>query len=404
MTGMKDLQGSPLRMPAAVRMTRWPLMGWIALVCIGTLILLSVKDLQFIPLLFFGGLMLLHASLLWHSETLTNKRPWLYFLVQALLINGAAYLVPDGSPVFLVALNPVMIGQSVAVYRKKRYIIVTFVVYYLMFSCTAAYIGDAHLLALLLPLYLLMTLVVMATTQLAIRQLQAQRRTQSFLAELEIAHLRVEELTISNERQRMARDLHDTLAQGLAGLIMQLEAVDAHLSADNPRRAQEIVHQSMERARRTMAEARQVIDNLRAISASHADFVQILNEEIERYRQESGIRVHIELDPPNPLSKLLTEHCLHIVRECLANVSKHTQADQVWILMKRAGSAIRLEIRDDGQGFDPAQIGKQPGHYGLLGIQERVRIIGGSFEVQSDSKGTMIRIQVPLGKGEANEA
>jgi len=90
------------------------------------------------------------------------------------------------------------------------------------------------------------------------------------LAELESANrqlteyaARVEDLTIAAERQRMARELHDTLSQGLAGLILQLEAADAHLAADRPERARGILEQSMEKARGTLKEARQVIDDLR---------------------------------------------------------------------------------------------------------------------------------------------
>jgi NarL family two-component system sensor histidine kinase YdfH len=71
--------------------------------------------------------------------------------------------------------------------------------------------------------------------------------------------------------------------------------------------------------------------------------------------------------------------------------------------MSRDDTVIRMEIRDNGQGFDPRQLGKHPGHYGLLGIRERVRIIGGSFEIDSGTAGTSIRIEAPLQKGETDE-
>lgn len=343
----------PAKLSSVVRLSRVPVAGWVVLSCSGTIILQSLHGVQLVPALFFSGLMLLHASLLWHSEQLTAKQPWLYFLIQACLINGAAFLMPDGAPVNLVGLNPVMIGLCLIVYQRKRPVLLFFAVYYFSFCYSAAYVGGGHLVALLFPLFLLMTIVVTVVTRLIMRQFREQLRIQTFLAELEIAHLRVEELTIANERQRMARDLHDTLAQGLAGLIMQLEAVDAHLGANNAKRAREIVHQSMQRARRTLAEARQVIDDLRAISAPNADFDQAVTEEAKRFCDETGIRVHLELNAGASLSKLLTEHFLHIVRECLANIARHAGADEAWIQMSRNDAAIRMRFAITGKASIP---------------------------------------------------
>ncbi|MBJ8194055.1 sensor histidine kinase, partial [Bacillus cereus] len=78
---------------------------------------------------------------------------------------------------------------------------------------------------------------------------------------------------------RMARDLHDTLAQGLAGLIMQLEAIDAHLTKGSTQRAQEIVQQSMSQVRRTLSDSRRAIDNLRSKTISEVDFAEAVEEE-----------------------------------------------------------------------------------------------------------------------------
>nr|WP_245363320.1 sensor histidine kinase [Cohnella thailandensis] len=198
----------------------------------------------------------------------------------------------------------------------------------------------------------------------------------------------------------MARDLHDTLAQGLAGIVMQLEAIDAHLQANRPLRAQEIVHQAMGRARRALTEARDVIDNLRIHSDSNVDFAQRVAEEIERFRQEEQLDVQLELEMPASMSKLLSEHALHIIRESLTNIAKHAEASRVWVRVHQIRSMLIIEIRDNGIGFNTATIGKSLGHYGLVGMQERVRIIGGSFEIESGSEGTLIRIQVPLTEGE----
>jgi len=397
---MLESQNRSARSPL-LRMSRGPAVGWIALVFGGTLILQSVSELRIVPLLFFVGLSLLFASLIWHADTLTNRRPWLYLTFQSLLVNGSALLMPDGSPILLAALNPVIISQSYAIYPDKRKFFASFALNALLFGATTMAVTETpHHGALFVAWFIPMCVVLLGITNLAVRQLQTQFRTQSFLTELEIAHQQVEELTIANERQRMARDLHDTLAQGLAGIVMQLEAIDANLSKNRSERAREIVRQAMDRARRTLAEAREAIDDLRSLSKPKLDFAQAVKEEADRFRQETGMQVQLDIQAPSPLTHILAEHGLHIVRECLANAAKHSEATKVWILIYKADRSLAIEFRDDGQGFNTALIGKSLGHYGLVGIQERVRIIGGSFEIDSGSEGTSIRILAPLPEGD----
>ncbi|UPK47383.1 hypothetical protein KET34_18125 [Paenibacillus pabuli] len=97
-------------------------------------------------------------------------------------------------------------------------------------------------------------LVVISYVSLFYRQVNARVRTQNFLRELELAHQKVEELTLTGERQRMARDLHDTLAQGLAGIIMQLEAASIHQEKGNQLKVQEIIRNARVQARQSLAD------------------------------------------------------------------------------------------------------------------------------------------------------
>jgi two-component system, NarL family, sensor histidine kinase YdfH len=383
---------------AAIRQIRLPMIGWIVLTTVGTLMLQWLYAFELVNTLLFGGLIVLHTSLVWYFEELTQKRPLLYFIVQALIIHGSAFLVPKGCPVLLIGLNPVLFGQTIVRSLHMKRVIISGLIYYSLYGITLSYVFGNHLLELLFPMFILMTVVVGAITTLFLRLAHAHVKTQHFLAELQTAHQRVEELTIANERQRMARDLHDTLAQGLAGLVMQLDAAQAHLSMNRYTRVQEIVESSMERARKTLSEARLVIDDLRTISVKNYDFVQAVEEEVERYKQDTGVKVHLDINEKLSLSKLVTEHCFQIVKESLANTCKHAEAEHIWIWMDRVGPIIRMEIFDDGKGFATDEIGKKPGHYGLVGMQERVRIIGGILQISSGGDGTVIRLDIPLGK------
>ncbi|WP_167374632.1 sensor histidine kinase [Paenibacillus helianthi] len=235
---------------------------------------------------------------------------------------------------------------------------------------------------------------------LFLQQVHARLRTQSFLKDLENAHRKVEELTLANERQRMARDLHDTLAQGVASFIMQLEAADEFIVQGNIRRSQEIIQQSMGQARRTLAEARRVINNLRLNSASEMVFHEELTDEIQRFFQATGINVYPKIQMSSQMSRMLMEHSLYIVSECLTNVAKHAKADNVWVTVNEQNDRIEIEVKDNGTGFDTSQVGKQAGHYGLLGLFERVRLIGGEIQITSASNGTRIRMEAPIHKGD----
>jgi len=135
-----------------------------------------------------------------------------------------------------------------------------------------------------------------------VRQTQARQRAQALLRELETAHrqladyaAQVEDLTLAAERQRMARELHDTLAQDLAGLILQLEATDSHLVGGRLERAQAIVQQAMARARAALAGARRAIDDLRAGPSAPDALVEAIQAEARRFSGATGIDCALEL-------------------------------------------------------------------------------------------------------------
>ena len=206
----------------------------------------------------------------------------------------------------------------------------------------------------------------------------------------------VEELTLAAERQRMARELHDTLAQGVAGLILQLEAVDANLESGDSQRAQTIVQQAMVRARGTLADARRAIDDLRKGQEDGRDLGKTIRDKTDRFTSSTNIPCHLDLDLPPTLPAALCEPTVRTITEALANIAKHATATVVWVSLKVENQTLAVEVKDDGVGFDPtAPIA--PGHYGLQGIQERAALAGGSVDIVSQpGGGTSIRLCLPL--------
>ena len=244
------------------------------------------------------------------------------------------------------------------------------------------------------------------------RQNKAREAAQNALRDLDVTHrqlaeyaAQVEDLTLANERQRMARELHDTLAQGLAGLVLQLEAIDSHLSRGNTVKAQAITQQAMDRARSTLADARRAIDDLRSGEVPDIDLETAVREEADRFTAASGIPCTLSIMLPPELPEEVRECALRVVSEALTNIARYAQAQHAAISLRpipypqSGGTASRhaldIEVRDDGVGFDPAQIGA--GHYGLIGLRERARLIGGTLNIESTpGQGTALKVSLPI--------
>ncbi|MCL4464863.1 MAG: sensor histidine kinase [Chloroflexi bacterium] len=234
--------------------------------------------------------------------------------------------------------------------------------------------------------------------------LRAVERANAELAtahrQLEVYATRVEALTVNQERQRLARELHDTLAQGLAGIIMQLEAVDNLLAKDNADKARQVAGQALERARGALSEARQSIQTLRAAPAPEGNFLAALQREVERFGAASGVPCALSVEGGESWDSLpagVAQDGLRVVREGLANVARHAHASHASVTVGREGRELVLAVRDDGVGFDASVSAERLGHFGLLGLEERARLAGGSMSLTSSlGQGATLVVRLPL--------
>jgi NarL family two-component system sensor histidine kinase YdfH len=250
--------------------------------------------------------------------------------------------------------------------------------------------------------------VLQARTQ--VQRDAAYRELEAAKSELEMAHAeltasagQIEELTRLTERQRLARDLHDTLTQGLAGVILQLEVATAHLAKQNYTRTAEIVQGAIGRARDALQEARAAIADLRAESPGPRDLTADVQMEIDRFGAATGIICEADLDALAAIPPPLDGQLRRALAEALANVARHAQARHVWIGAAFRQGMVEVEVRDDGVGFDPAAVNPD-GHYGLLGLRERAQLSGGDLAVVSTpGTGTTLRCRFPCGWEVAHE-
>jgi len=253
---------------------------------------------------------------------------------------------------------------------------------------------DYAALSLFLVGYLLLHLQFSrAHTQLAATHTELEEAHRGLSA----AARQIAALTRLAERQRLARELHDTLSQGLVGLKLQLEAIDALLVQRESDQAQVVVRQAMGHIQQTLTEARGAIDDLRNIDVAPRSGKDAAQEIVQRFTTTTGILCQTDLAVLEALPAAFYEHILRFLGEGLTNIARHAQARQVWITASRTNEMLRVELRDDGAGFDPATITRQPGHYGLLGLRERARLLAGDLEIHSaPGAGTRICFSFPL--------
>ena len=241
------------------------------------------------------------------------------------------------------------------------------------------------LLAQSLARILLLYLVPLIVSVLA----QRERRQH---AQLEAAHQRlrrhaatVEQLAISRERNRVARDLHDTLAHTLSALIVQLEALRTLLVHD-PEAAPAVVDDLTEQARRGLEESRRAILALRTGPVETMGLIGALRETLQAFQARTGVESHLtvagqELDLTNEEGQAL----FRIAEEALSNVERHAVARRVDLRLACGSDRVDLVIQDDGVGFDLGTV--NPEHYGLTGMRERAAIIGASLDIRGGPLG-----------------
>ena len=199
------------------------------------------------------------------------------------------------------------------------------------------------------------------------------------------------------ERERIARDLHDTLLQGVQGLILKFHAVSRQIPTDTP--AYQALEKTLDHADQVLAEGRDRIQNLRVNSASLSDLPAAFRSVAEETSQggDATFKTVVE-GRVRALHPLVLEECYCIGREAIINALSHSNAQQIEAEITYDSRHFRLRIRDNGQGIDPKilEAGGRSGHWGLQGMQERSQKIGGQLRFWSRPEtGTEVELTVP---------
>lgn len=226
-----------------------------------------------------------------------------------------------------------------------------------------------------------------------------QRKQHDQLAEanlkLQKYALTSEKLAQTQERNRLARELHDTLAHTLSSTSVQLEAIKA-LFDRNPEQAKSMLAQTLENTKRGLAETRRALVDLRSSELEAYGLTQAIRNVFTSSGERGGFKVEFHLDKGLDILPDEVSHTLYrTAQEAAENILRHSNASKAEISLLTEADRIKLIIKDNGKGFDPKKVKKE--QLGIRGMRERIEMLGGTFDIHSAEKnGTEINISLEM--------
>jgi two-component system NarL family sensor kinase len=206
-------------------------------------------------------------------------------------------------------------------------------------------------------------------------------------------------LTRAEERTRLAREIHDTLAQGLTAIGLDIEGALRHLE-QSPERARERLERALTTTRSSLEEARHSVLDLRAASLAGRPLAEALAALGRSFTSETGVQIHVATQDELALPLRVEAELYRIAQEALANVRQHADATEVEIALRLVGRDAMLSVRDNGVGISTTGVGQDArpgGHHGIVGMRERARLLGGRLRVANrPGRGTTVTARIPV--------
>jgi signal transduction histidine kinase len=322
----------------------------------------------------------------------------IYLLVQTAIIGTLSFITPEVD--FWAALFCPVVVQVMHSFPQRIGFLITGIFAVIMSVLMLLGLGPE----VGLPLVLTYGVVYffLAAFIAIVREAEAAREeSQRQQAELQSAHVqlqaytaRAEELAVLQERNRLARELHDSVTQSLYSLTLlavagqrMIEGEDLQQIAGNQARLGEIAQQALQ-------EMRLLVYELRPLALESAGLIGALEQRLETVERRAGIQARVVVEGEVDLAADVEEELYGIAQEALNNSLKHAKASQVALSVRVADESVALEVADDGQGFDLARIGAKGG-LGLISMQERADRIGGQLAIHSaPGEGTRVKVSV----------
>lgn len=201
------------------------------------------------------------------------------------------------------------------------------------------------------------------------------------------------------ERQRLARELHDSVSQQLFALTMLAEAAHQVIDRD-PKKAKAQLEEVAKAGLTAQTEMRALLLHLRPVYLSGDSLQEGIEKLIEELKQHISLEVTLSIEEALDLSDTIEGHVFRIVQEALSNILRHAEAKHAFIHISNKEDKLFVHIRDDGKGFDEHQLNRRKTSYGLNTMKERAEELGGSFQIKSrKNQGTYLDIRIPVREG-----
>jgi signal transduction histidine kinase len=215
---------------------------------------------------------------------------------------------------------------------------------------------------------------------------------------LRVQRIRTQFAAVLDERNRMAREIHDTLAQGFVGIALQLQAVEKAMP-DAPDKAERHLALAQSMVSYNLVEARRTVWDLRSQALDTNDLAAAFSQTARQMTEGTAVETEVRISGESRrLPSQIENNVLRIAQEALTNAIKHAEPKHISIELDFGAASLQLRVRDDGRGFDAERMLAAPdGHFGLLGMRERVEHLGGRLSISSrPGEGTDVLAAIPI--------
>lgn len=363
--------------------------GYLTLIAVGIIGVISLKDATSRWLAI--GLLVGFAAVDIYFEWYTNgERPHLYMAAETIIVLGLLALSSSGYSYFgilffILSANAVM---SMPIRQAMLWIVLFGVI------TAAGFVVAFGPLGVLYSLPNAGGYAFFGAFGNALKQAQLEKqRSEKLLEELKAAQNQLQDLAVAEERNRLARELHDSLGHRLTVAVVQLEGAQRLIPTD-PERAARMIGTMRDQMKEALAELRRSVATLRVPLADDLPLETALTRLARTFQDSTNLPVHLSLPPRLPdLSADQRTALYRAAQESLTNVQKHAAAKNVWLAVSAENGSVTLTASDDGRGL-PAELN---GGFGLRGLRERAAQLGGDLKLEArPGGGAQLRLTLPL--------
>lgn len=336
-------------------------------------------------MLAFAGLLVFHPP-----SAPSSLVPQIYFAAQTLLAIGLLWLQPNA---FAAPILFFVLSAEVMVTLATRPALIWIVVFLVITYVFAGALGG-WLQGLIFTLPYAGGYLFFGTFGKALRDAQlARAESQRLLEELRAAQGQLKQLAVAEERNRLAREMHDSLGHRLTVAVVQLEGAQRLIPKD-PERAARMIGSMREEMKEALSDLRRTVAALRLPAAGDLPFDAALRRLAQGFQESTGLAVQLQLANLPALGEAQRLALYRAAQEALTNAQRHAGARTIWLDVRLAGDQVVLTAADDGRGF-PADL--NGGGFGLRGLQERAAQLGGQLSLEArPGGGAQLSFSIPL--------